>query len=115
MSREYARSSRVMVESPAAGPGIAAGPSGSAANSLLSVAIASSDSIACSSLRHMLLQTGLVREIRDWASARAVELRQWQDVPDVVFLGLSGTARPVFPLSQRLAQRRPSVIIGLTA
>src|SRR5882724_3170933 len=111
MSREYARSSPVVVESPAAVPEIAAGIPESAANSLLSVAIASSDPIACSSLRHMLLQTGLIREIHDWASAKAVELRHSQDVPDVVFLDLNGTAQSDFAFAQRLAKLRPSVHI----
>src|SRR5882724_12324051 len=111
MSREYARSSPVVVESPAAVPEIAAGIPESAANSLLSVAIASSDPIACSSLRHMLLQTGLIREIRDWASAKAVELRHSQDVPDAVFLDLNGTAQSDFAFAQQLAKLRPSVHI----
>ena len=59
----------------------------------------------------MLLQTGLVREIRDWASAKAVELRHSQDVPDVVFLDLNGTAQSDFAFAQQLAKLRPSVHI----
>ena len=111
MSREYARSSAATVETQASAAEIAAGIPESGASSLLSVAIASSDSIACSSLRHMLLQTGLVREIRDWASAKAVELRHSQDVPDVVFLDLNGTAQCDFAFAQQLAKLRPSVHI----
>ena len=100
-----------MVETQAAAAQIAAGIPESCANSLLSVAIASSDSIACASLRHMLLQTGLVREIHDWASAKAVELRHSQDVPDIVFLDLNGTAQCDFAFAQQLAKLRPSVHI----
>ena len=58
----------------------------------------------------MLLQTALVREIRDWASTKAVELRHSQDVPDVVFLDLNATAQSDLPLP-RLAKLRPSVPI----
>jgi pilus assembly protein CpaE len=83
----------------------------SLSSSLLSVAITSSDAVACSSLRHMLLQTGLVKEIHDWASAKAVELRHSQDVPDVVFLDLNGTAQSDFAFAQQLAKLRPSVHI----
>ena len=100
-----------MVETQASAAEIAAGIRESGANSLLSVAIASSDSIACSSLRLMLLQTGLVREIHDWASGKAVELRHSQDVPDVVFLDLNGTAQSDFAFAQQLAKLRPSVHI----
>lgn len=100
-----------MVETQASAAEIAAGIRESGANSLLSVAIASSDSIACSSLRLMLLQTGLVREIHDWASAKAVELRHSQEVPDVVFLDLNGTAQSDFAFAQRLAKLRPTVHI----
>jgi len=59
----------------------------------------------------MLLQTGLVREIRDWASTKAVELRHSQHVPDVVFLDLNGTAQSDFAFAQQLAKLRPSVHI----
>ena len=100
-----------MVETQASAAEIAAGIRESGANSLLSVAIASSDSIACSSLRLMLLQTGLVREIHDWASAKAVEMRHSQEVPDVVFLDLNGTAQSDFAFAQRLAKLRPTVHI----
>jgi len=100
-----------MVETQASAAEIAAGIRESGANSLLSVAIANSDSIACSSLRLMLLQTGLVREIHDWASAKAVELRHSQEVPDVVFLDLNGTAQSDFAFAQRLAKLRPTVHI----
>src|SRR5258708_32129566 len=111
MSREYARSSAVMVETQASAAEIAAGIRACGGNSVMSVAIASCDAIACSSLRHMLLQTGLVREIHDWASGKAVELRHSQDVPDVVFLDLNGTAQSDFAFAQQLAKLRPSVHI----
>lgn len=84
---------------------------GSAPGSLLSVAIFSSDPAACSNLRQMLLQTGLVKEIHEWASAKAVELRHSQDVPDIVFLDLNGSAQSDFAFAQQLAKLRPSVHI----
>ncbi len=91
MFREFASSSAVIVESPASEPVTASAIPESPAGSLLSFAIASSDPAACSNLRHMLLQTGFAKEIHEWASAKAVELRHSQDVPDVVFLDLNGT------------------------
>jgi len=84
---------------------------GPAPGSLLRAAVFSSDPAACSSLRHMLLQTGLVKESHEWTSAKAVELRHSQDVPDIVFLDLNGTAQSDFAFAQRLAKLRPSVHI----
>ncbi len=100
-----------MVQSPASVPGTAAGIAECTAGSLLSVAIASCDPAACSSLRHMLLQTGLVKGIHEWASGKAVELRHSQDVPDIVFLDLNGTPQSDFAFAQQLAKLRPSVHI----
>ena len=99
-----------MVESPASVPEIVVVPEPTA-GSLLSVAIASSDPAGCSALRHNLLQTGFVKEIHEWASAKAVELRHSQDVPDVVFLDLNGAAQSDFAFAQQLARLRPSVHI----
>jgi len=76
----------------------------SGANSLLSVPSPAPIQSACSSLRHMLLQTGLVREIHDWASAKAVELRHSQDVSDVVCLDLDGTAQSDFAFGPAAGQ-----------
>jgi pilus assembly protein CpaE len=59
----------------------------------------------------MLLQTGLVKESHEWTSAKAVELRHSQDVPDIVFLDLNGTAQSDFAFAQQLAKLRPSVHI----
>jgi pilus assembly protein CpaE len=59
----------------------------------------------------MLPQTGLVKEIHEWASAKAVELRHSQDVPDIVFLDLNGTPQSDFAFAQQLAKLRPSVHI----
>jgi pilus assembly protein CpaE len=80
---------------------------------VLSVAIAGSDPVACSTLRYMLLQTGLVKEIQQWASVKTVELRQSEDVPDVVFLDINGTDEPDFTFPQQLTRLRPSVHIVL--
>jgi pilus assembly protein CpaE len=111
MFREFARSSAVIVQSPASEPGTASAIPESPAGSLLSFAIAGSDPAACSNLRHMLLQTGFAKEIHEWASAKAVELRHSQDVPDVVFLDLNGTPESDFAFAQQLAKLRPSVHI----
>jgi pilus assembly protein CpaE len=99
-----------MVDSPVSLPEAAAA-NRETTGSLLSVAIAGTDPAACSSLRHMLLRTGMVKEIHEWASAKALELRHSQDVPDVVFLELNGTAQSDFAFAQQLAKLRPSVHI----
>ncbi len=99
-----------MGESPASASEIVAIPE-PAVGSLLSVAIASSDPAGCSALRQILLQTGFIKEIHEWASAKAVELRHSQDVPDMVFLALNGTAQSDFAFAQQLAKLRPSVHI----
>ena len=78
---------------------------------ILSVAIAGSDPVACSTLRHMLLQTGLVNDIHQWASVKTLELHQSEDVPDVVFLDITGTEEPDFTFPQQLTRLRPSVHI----
>lgn len=109
MFRESASCSAVTIGSPQSEAETAAAIP--AAGSLLSFAIASSDPAACSNLRHMLLQTGLVKEVHEWASAKAVELRHSQDVPDVVFLDLNGTAQSDFAFAQQLSKLRPSVHI----
>jgi pilus assembly protein CpaE len=111
MFRELASPSATMVDSPTSVPETAARIPESTAGSLLSVAIASSDPAACSSLRQMLLQTGLVKEIHEWASAKAVELRHSREVPDIVFLDLNGTPQSDFAFAQQLAKLRPSVHI----
>jgi pilus assembly protein CpaE len=112
MFRESASSSDVTIESPESEAETAVAiPESRTAGALLSFAIASSDPAACSTLRHMLLQTGLAKEVHEWASAKAVELRHSQDVPDVVFLDLNGTAQSDFAFAQQLTKLRPSVHI----
>src|SRR5260370_17188668 len=98
-------------ESRTSEPGTAYAIPDSPAGSLLSFAIASSDPAACSNLRHMLLQTGLVKEVHEWGSAKAVELRHSQDVPDVVFLDLNGTAQSDFAFAQHLTKLLPPLHI----
>jgi pilus assembly protein CpaE len=79
----------------------------------LTAAIAGSDPVASSTLRHLLQQTGLVKEIHEWASSNAVELRHARDVPDVVFLELAGNGNLEFVFAQQLARLRPSTHIVL--
>src|SRR3984957_20039936 len=115
MFRELARPTALVVDAPPSAGETPAGrvdpaAQGSAPDSL-SAAIFSSDPAACSSLRHMLLQTGLVKESQEWTSAKAVELRHSRDVPDIVFLDLNGTAQSDFAFAQQLAKLRPSVHI----
>jgi pilus assembly protein CpaE len=110
MSTELARSSAVIVESSAPAPETAVVPV-SLSGPQLSVAVASTDPVGCSSLRHMLLQTGFIKDVQEWASAKSGELRHSQDVPDVVFLDLNGSAQSDFALAQQLVRLRPSVSI----
>lgn len=96
-----ARERSVRLSEPAAGRS----PSGSQ----LSVAIAGSDRMGSSTLRQALQETGLVKEIHEWASEKSVELRHAQDVPDVVFLDMGDHGQFGFPYAQQLSKLRPSV------
>jgi len=78
---------------------------------MLTAAIAAFDPVSVSTLRHMLMQTGMVKEIHEWASTQAVELRNPQDVPGVIFLDLNGRAGSDFAFAQQIARLRPSVHI----
>jgi pilus assembly protein CpaE len=75
------------------------------------VAIAGSDPVGCSTLRQLLLQTGQVGNVAEWASTSALELRHSQDVPDLVFLDLNNKAAEDFAFAQQLFKLRPSVHI----
>src|SRR5262245_9844898 len=113
MFREQDRPSSLLVETSARLPEISADkriPETGAVPSL-TVAIAASDPAAGSTLRPMVQQTGLVKEIREWASSKAVELRSAQDVPDVVFLDLNGNGNLEFVFAQQLTKLRPSAHI----
>jgi len=77
----------------------------------LSVAIFGLDPVACSTLRHMLQQTGLTREIHECASAKTAEPRNSQDVPEIVFMDVTESGRVDFAFAQQLARLRPSVHI----
>jgi pilus assembly protein CpaE len=116
MFREMARPTALVVDAPPSAherpvSRVESTAADSGPGSLLSVAIFSSDPAACSSLRLLLPQTGLVKEIHEWASAKAVELRHSQDVPDIVFLDLNGTPQSDFAFALLLAKLRPSVHI----
>ena len=117
MHKELASRTAVMVESPLSPQQESTTLQGEsdAARSLsvptLTAAIAAFDAVSVSTLRHMLMQTGMVKEIHEWASTRAVELRNPQDVPDVIFLDLNGRAGSDFAFAQQIARLRPAVHI----
>jgi pilus assembly protein CpaE len=77
----------------------------------LRVAIAAVDPVGCSTLRHMLVQTGLTKSIEEWALSNPPEMRNSQDVPDVVFVDLSPNNKMDFSLAQQLNRMRPSTHI----
>ncbi len=115
MFREQDRPSSLLVDSRAHAPESSAchpkamSDAGGVRN--LTVAIAASDPVACSTLRQMLQQTGLVKEVHEWASSKAVELRHARDIPDVVFLDLTGNGNLEFVFAQQLVRLRPSTHI----
>jgi len=83
---------------------------------VLTVAMAGTDPVGNSTLRSMLQQTGLVKNVREWASLSEVKVRHAEDVPDVVFLDLSTGMGSEFLFAQELSKLRPSVhIIACTA
>ena len=59
----------------------------------------------------MLLETGLVKDLQEWASDKKAQLRHSQDVPDLIFLDLNGKAELDFTFAQQLTRLRPSVHI----
>ena len=77
----------------------------------LTVAIAAFDPVAVTTLRNMLVQTGSVAKVQEWASAKAVELRSAEDVPDIIFFDLNEREGSDFVLAQQLARLRPSAHI----
>lgn len=116
MYTEHGSPSALLVETQTPAPKTAtrnteSGSSVAAASPLLSVAVVGSDPVGGSTLRHMLLQSGLVKDVHEWASPQAIELRHSQDVPDVVFLDLSGSGESDFDFAQQLSRLRPSTHI----
>src|SRR5437016_5976559 len=86
---------------------------GAAESPTMTVAIVSSDPAGSTTLRHMLMQTGVVKDIQEWASTKSVELRSAQEVPDFIFLDLSGDRESDFAFSQHLIKLRPSAHIAI--
>src|SRR5262249_13327495 len=78
---------------------------------VLTVAMAGSDPVGNSTLRAMVQQTGLVKDVLEWASPGMIKLRHADDVPDVVFLDLSTGMGSEFLFAQELARLRPAVHI----
>jgi pilus assembly protein CpaE len=62
-------------------------------------------------LRALIDETGLVKNLEEWAWLNAVKLRNAQDVPDVVFLDLSAGMGSEFLFAQELSKLRPAVAI----
>src|SRR5262245_50016879 len=82
----------------------------------LTAAMAGADPVGNSTLRAMLEQSGLIKNLQEWASPSSVKLRHPEDVPDVVFLDLSTGMGSEFVFAQELSKLRPSVhIIACTA
>jgi pilus assembly protein CpaE len=78
---------------------------------VLTVAMAGSDPVGNSTLRSMLQQTGVVKNVHEWASLSGLKLRHAADVPDVVFLDLSSGMGSEFLFAQELSKLRPAVHI----
>jgi len=78
---------------------------------VLTVAVAGTDPVGNSTLRAMLQQSGLVKDVREWASLSTVKPRHTSDVPDVVFLDLSTGMGSEFTFAQELSRVRPAVHI----
>src|SRR5215467_8603990 len=83
-------------------------PSGPTSAPKLSVAMVGCDPVNASALRHMLMQTGRVKQVLEWGSTKSAEVRSAQDVPDIVFLDLAGDNEADFAFSQMLCKFRPT-------
>lgn len=79
----------------------------------LTVAMIGSDPVSASTLRHMLVQTGAVKEVREWPSCAAAEFHAPQEVPDVVLLDLSGDHEADFEFARALVKLQPSVTVAI--
>jgi pilus assembly protein CpaE len=115
MHKELASPAGVMLESPLSSrlESSTQHPESSTPRSAptLTVAITAFDPVAISTLRHMLVQTNLVKEVHEWASVQALDLRKPQDVPDVIFLDLNERAGSDFAFAQQLTRLRPAAHI----
>jgi pilus assembly protein CpaE len=78
---------------------------------VLTAAMAGSDPVGNSTLRSMLHETGLVKNVQEWASLSVPKLRRAEDVPDVVFLDLSSGLGSEFVFAQELTKLRPAAHI----
>src|SRR5438034_9006184 len=116
MYKEQPSPAVLMVESPASASDTSTWNSESAAQPVsalpvLSAAITGLDPVSSSTLRHMLLQTGFVKDVQEWAADKMAQLRHSQDVADLIFLDLNGKAELDFTVAQQLTRLRPSVHI----
>jgi len=78
---------------------------------VLTAVVAGSDPVGNSTLRSLLQQTGLVKDLQEWASLNIPRLRHADEVPDVVFLDLSSGMGSEFVFAQELTKLRPAVHI----
>ena len=82
----------------------------------LTAAMAGADPVGNSTLRAILEQTGLIKNLEEWAALSSSKLQHAEDVPDVVFLDLSTGMGSEFGFAQELSRLRPSVhIVACTA
>src|SRR5215470_573837 len=110
MYREQETSAAVLVDSPVQTTS-AERNSEQATTPVLTIAMAGADAIGNSTLRSMLYQTELVKDVQEWASPSSLKLRHAEDVPDVIFLDLSSGLGSEFVFAQELSKLRPSVTI----
>src|SRR5215471_350588 len=111
MYREQENSAAVLVDSTSVQTTSAERNFEQATTPVLTVAMDVADPIGNSTLRSMLYQTGLVKDVQEWASPSSLKLRHAEDVPDVIFLDLSCGLGSEFVFAQDLSKLRPSVTI----
>jgi pilus assembly protein CpaE len=112
MYREQSSSAATLLETAP----FAASPEMTPHGPALTAAMAGSDPVGNSTLRAILEQTGLIKNVEEWAGQNSSKLRHAEDVPDVVFLDLSTGMGREFSFAQELSKLRPSVhIIACTA
>src|SRR5580765_4645910 len=108
--REHASPAAVLTDC-AAISAVSEGKFAEAITPVLTAAMAGSDPVGNSMLRSMLQQTGLVKNVQEWASLSVPKLRGAEYVPDVVFLDLSSGLGSEFVFAQELTKLRPAVHI----
>jgi pilus assembly protein CpaE len=109
--REHASPAAVLTDCAPLAAVLTEGNFTEAGTPVLTAVVAGSDPVGNSTLRSLLQQAGLVKDLQEWTSLNVPRLRHADEVPDVVFLDLSSGMGSEFVFAQELTKLRPAVHI----